>query len=71
MKIFEKFQKMSDEGKDIRLAPQANIQGVDINTRGGIVHIAVDLQTAHDLMNNKEFYGGLLLADKKQCDEIE
>ncbi len=68
MKTFEKFQKMADENSDIRLAPMSNIINIQIKGQKGEVTFGVDRQTAQDLIDNKEFVGGFLLADKKLFD---
>jgi hypothetical protein len=64
-------KEMSDQQKDIRFASIKNIIAVHIVKGSGQVTIGVDGKTAMDLLAGKQFVGGLLLADKKQFDEIE
>lgn len=67
---FDVLKEMSVREMDIRLATLKNIIGVRIVGKGGQVTIAVNLQTAHDLLTKKHFAGGLILADEVQFNEV-
>lgn len=71
MKSFEVFQKMSDGNMDIRLAPLGNIIRINIFKQNGEVTFGVPREVAQDLMDDKEFVGGFLLADKRQFEILE
>ncbi len=71
MKSFEIFQKMSDGNMDIRLAPLGNIIRINIFGQNGEVTFGVPREIAQDLMDDKPFVGGFLLADKGQFETLE
>lgn len=71
MKTFEKLGIMTDENMDIRLAPLENIISIDIRGMNGQITIGVPRAVAEDLMGDREFIGGFLIADKRQFDAIE
>lgn len=68
---FDILKEMSRTGKDIKLAPLTNI--INLNRHGvkGEVTIGVDLNTINRLHAGEKFYGGLILANKKEYEEIE
>lgn len=70
MRTFEILQRMCDEEMDIRLAPLSNIIAVNIYGSKGQVTIGVSRAVAEELMTDKEFIGGFLLADKGQFDSL-
>jgi hypothetical protein len=70
MKTFEILQRMCDGEMDIRLAPLSNIIAVNIYGGRGQVTIGVTREVAEELMTEKEFVGGFLLADKEQFDSL-
>jgi hypothetical protein len=71
MKSFEVFQKMADGNMDIRLAPLGNIIAINIRGQNGEVTFGVPREVAQDLIDDKEFVGGFLLADKAQFQTLE
>lgn len=71
MKSFEIFQVMSDGNMDIRLAPLGNIIKINIFGQNGEVTFGVPREVAQDLMDNKEYIGGFLLADKGQFETLQ
>jgi len=71
MKSFEIFQRMSDGNMDIRLAPLGNIIKINIFGQNGEVTFGVPREVAQDLMDEKEYVGGFLLADKGQFETLE
>lgn len=70
MKTFEKLQKMNDENMGIKLAPLSNISNIEIKGGHGFVTFGVPREVAQELIDNKEFVGGFLLADKKEFDSL-
>lgn len=71
MKSFEILQKMSDGNMDIRLAPMSNIIKINIFGQNGEVTFGVPRKVAQDLMDDKEYFGGFLLADKGQFETLQ
>lgn len=71
MKPFEKMQKMSDDGMDIKLAPLSNIIEVNIFGQRGEITLGVPREVAQEYMDGKEWVGGLILANKEQFDALD
>ncbi len=67
---FEVLKFMSENKEDIRLAPLSNIIAADKKGDKHTFTIGVDAKMFNDWMENKQFFGGLIFADKKRFLEI-
>ncbi len=67
---FDILKEMAEKNLDINLAPTGNIIEVKIEGSNGKVVIGVPREMAQRLIDEEDFYGGLILANKKQFDEI-
>lgn len=61
---------MGEANKDIRMAPLGNILRVQYTKLGTQITIGVEGNLVAAIMNGR-FVGGLILADKRQFDEVK
>ena len=66
---FDVFKQMAAENKDVRLASLDNLVRFDKTGDTCTITIGVDEKTLMDFTQNKQFVGGLLLADANQFTE--
>lgn len=67
---FDVLKEMGKRNLDIRLFPLENFVAAKTHSLGGQVTWGVNRDTIMDLLANKQFCGGLILADKTQFDAL-
>ena len=67
---FDVLKEMGEKNLDINLVPLENIIEVKIEGNNGKVVIGLPRSMAQRLIDEEDFNGGLILANKKQFDEL-
>ncbi len=67
---FDVLKEMGQRNLDMRLFPIENLVAAKLHSLGGQVTWGVNRETILDMLANKKFCGGLILADKEQFDAL-
>ena len=67
---FDVLKEMAEKNLDIKIAPVGNIIEAKVEGKNGKIVIGVPAEIVYRFLNDEQFCGGLILANKKQFDEL-